>query len=97
MIDTKKQVVATDTNKEYIELHRLSCEGLTVISNNNRRKLWDVICEILGVSSNMDVITIKSGSVNAAGVYNIEGALSKNDGLQALANDMVDCLNRRHK
>ena len=97
MIDPKKQIVVTDTNKEDLELHRLSFEEFAVISNNKRVKLWDVVCEILGVSSNMDVITIKSGSVNAAGVYDIEKAISNIDGLQSLADDIANCLHRRNK
>lgn len=97
MIDTKKQIVVTDTNKEDLELHRLCFEEFTFISNNKRVKMWDVVCEILGVSSNMDVITIKSGSVNAAGVCDIEKVLSNIQGLQALADDVANCLNRRDK
>jgi len=79
MIDTKKQIIATDTNKEDLELHRLSFDEFVVISNLNRNKLWDVICEILGVDSNMDVITIKSGSVNAAGVYDISDYMGRGE------------------
>lgn len=79
MIDTKKQIVTTDTNKEDLELHRLSFDEFVVISNLNRRKLWDVVCEILGVDSNMDVITIKSGSVNAAGVYDISKYMERGE------------------
>lgn len=79
MINTKKQVVTTNTNKEDLELRRFNFEDLVVISNINRHNLWDVICEILGVDSNMDVITIKSGSVNAAGVYDISKYMGRGE------------------
>lgn len=97
MIDAKKQLVVTNTNKEDIELHRCDFEDLMVTTKHNHKKLWDVICEKLGVSSNMDLITIKSGSVSAAGVCDIEKTLSNIQGLQALADDIANCLNRRNK